>query len=426
MNKKEYLILSLIAATSIAIGALKTNQPIVEFLISHGQEATELTLIMVWETWWALVLGFTIAGAVESWVSKEKITDYLKGDGIKELGLGTFFGFVSSSCSFSAIATAKNLFKKGASAAASLAAFMFASTNLVIEIGFVMWVLLGWQFVLANFLGGIILILMMVAIFKFIIPETDIEDAREHAINKEGLIETDPVCGMDVNAEETDFVKEYDGKKYYFCSKHCMESFDPEKIERKTIRDFATSLDGWKSLADKHIKEWAMLYEDIIIGFILAGIIGAFVPNSVWIQLFQGAILDIPLYILWLSAIAVVIGVVTFVCSVGNVPFAVILWGNGLHFGSVLSFIYADLIVPPIMDAYRKYYGASFALILIIMIFFSATVTGFIVHYIFSFANLIPPPVEAMIGKQIELNYKAYLNAIFGVVFLILYYLHKK
>lgn len=426
MNKKDYLFLVIIGIFSILIGIFETNKSLNVFLWFSTIEALRLAVIMFWETWWALVLGFTIAGVVESWVSRKKITDYLEGEGLKEIGIGAFFGFVSSSCSFSAIATAKNLFKKGASAAASLSAFMFASTNLVIEIGFVMWILLGWEFVLADFIGGSILIFIMAAIFKYVVPEIDIEEARRYVINKEGLVETDPVCGMDVDAEETDYIEKFDGKRYYFCSKHCMESFDPTKVENRSIKNKATSLKGWKSVADKQIKEWAMLYEDIIIGFILAGIIGAFVPNRFWIMIFQGAILNVPFYILILSAVGVIIGILTFVCSVGNVPFAAILWNNGLPFGSVLSFIYADLIIPPIMDAYRKYYGAKFALVLIGTIFFSATVTGFLIHHIFDFGTLIPGTAKEIIGKKIELDYKAILNVVFTLVFLILYYLHKK
>ncbi|PTD93537.1 permease [archaeon SCG-AAA382B04] len=426
MDKKEYLILTIIATFSIVIGKLATETPLDHFLITKAIESAKLTAIMFWETWWALVLGFVIAGAVESWVSKEKITNYLEGEGLKELGIATFFGFVSSSCSFSAIATAKNLFKKGASAAASLAAFMFASTNLVIEIGLVMFVLLGWQFVLADFVGGILLILMMAFIFKYLIPDVNIERARQHVINQEGVRETDPVCGMDVDINKANYVKKHDGKKYYFCSKKCMESFDPSRLNQKSIKENITSLEGWKSLADKQIKEWGMLYDDIILGFILAGIIGAFIPKKIWISIFEGAILDVPFSVLLLSAISVGVGIITFVCSVGNVPFAAVLWSNGLPFGSVLSFIYADLIIPPIMDAYKKYYGLKFAAILILTIFLSATITGSIIHHLFNLANLIPQISEGIAEREVVANYKVFLNLVFTVVFVFLYYLHKK
>ena len=158
MERRDYLILAGITAVIVAVGAVVTTKPLGVFLVDGTTRAVSTTLTMAWVTWWALVVGFAIAGGVEAWVSSEAIAENLDGYGFRDLGLGTFFGFVSSSCSYSAIATAKNLFKKGASAGASLGAFMFSSTNLVIEIGFVMWLLLGWQFVLADFLGGLVLI----------------------------------------------------------------------------------------------------------------------------------------------------------------------------------------------------------------------------------------------------------------------------
>ncbi|MFB6182404.1 MAG: permease, partial [Candidatus Magasanikbacteria bacterium] len=381
-------------------------------------EAGRLTLIMAWETWWALVLGFTIAGAVEAWVPKERIVEHLKGAGPKELGVASFFGFVSSSCSFSAIAAAKNLFKKGASAAASLGAFMFAATNLVIEIGLVMWVLLGWQFVLADFIGGAILIILMAAAFRLFIPDKYIEQARENALG--GKKAKDPVCGMEVQPTGAEYKIDVDGETYYFCSKQCRDSFEPEKEskEYRSIKDNLTTKAGWIRLAKQQLKEWSMLYEDIIIGFILAGIIGAFVPTQVWLSLFSGeAVLGVPLYIVWTSAVGAVVGVITFVCSVGNVPFAAILWNNGLPFGSVLSYIYADLIVPPIVDAYRKYYGKTFAVILSLTIFIAAVVTGVVVHFGFDLFNLIPTAKATIVEKRIKLNFKAVLNGVFTIVF---------
>ncbi|MFB6215748.1 MAG: permease [Candidatus Aenigmatarchaeota archaeon] len=425
MRPKEYVLLTFIAAISIAAGVFYSSQPLAAYLTSTAMESLRLMAIMAWETWWALVLGFTVAGAVEAWVSKEAIAEVLEGRGPKEVLTGSFFGFISSSCSFSAIATAKNLFKKGASAVSSLAAFMFASTNLVIEIGLVMWVLLGWQFVAANFLGGFILITVMSLMFIFLVPDDIIENARQNVIRNEGKTATDPVCGMDVDMEECDNTIEHEGKMYYFCSEHCMNNFDPEEHTERGILENMTTLKGWKTLADKQLKEWNMLYEDIIVGFVLAGIIGAFVPNQVWLSLFGGEFLGLPLFVLWTAALGAIIGVLTFVCSVGNVPFAAILWGNGLPFGSVLSYIYADLIVPPIMDAYRKYYGKKFAVILSGLIFTAAVVTGFIIHFTFLGTNLIPEATSSFVERTIELNYKAYLNVFFLPVFLALYYIHK-
>lgn len=430
-GKITYIFFALIALAAVAVGIISNQGSISQFLVEKSLAALKFIGIMAWEIWWALVLGFAIAGMVEAWISKEKITKNLKGHGPKEIALGSLFGFVSSSCSFSAIATAKNLFKKGASAAASLGAFMFASTNLVIEIGLVMLVLLGWQFVVADFVGGVILIILMSIILTFVIPKKVIEHARKNVLKQEGLVYIDPVCGMEVLAEgkgATKFEKEFDGETYYFCSRHCMESFNPKnKKQEISFWQKATSIAGWKALADKQWKEWGMLSGDIIIGLILAGIIAAFIPNTFWTSLFSGqGALGLPLFVLWMSVAGAIIGILTFVCSVGNVPFAAVLWNRGLPFGGVLAYIYTDLVVPPIMDAYRKYYGFFFATILSITIFASAVITGFVIHFIFLWLGWIPSGMINITEKTIGLNYKFVLNIFFTGFFFVLMYLHKK
>jgi uncharacterized membrane protein YraQ (UPF0718 family) len=362
---------------------------------------------------------------VEAWTSDEEVSELLEGHGARELGYGTAFGFVSSSCSYSAIATAKNLFKKGGSAAATLGAFMFASTNLVIEIGIVIYLLLGWQFLLADIVGGFVLIGLMAFGFVYLVPEEVIERARENVEEQQDRTVRDPVCGMEVDPDETEYSIEHDGETEYFCSESCMESFDPGDANT-TIREQATSASGWRALADKQFKEWGMLWDEIAIGFIFAGLIAGFIPESVWTSVFSGATFGVPVYVLWTAALGAAIGVATFVCSVGNVPFATVLWTNGLPFGSVLSFIYADLIVPPIVDAYREYYGTTFAAILSGMIFVSAVVTGVVVHFLFLSAGVIPDPSTAEVAAvKIELNYKLVLNVLATGLFLALYWLHR-
>ncbi|MFC7157395.1 permease [Halomarina halobia] len=426
MDRWEYGFLLLVAAATVAIGALTTTRPLGTFLIEGGREAATTTLAMAWITWWALVVGFAIAGGVEAWVSKERISDYLDGHGPREIGAGTFFGFVSSSCSYSAIATAKNLFRKGASASAALGAFMFASTNLVIEIGAVIWILLGWQFLLADFVGGLLLIALMALGFVLLVPDELVEAARRNAADDEEPTARDPVCGMEVTPEETEHRLERDGRTYYFCSVSCRESFDPEEANT-TIRERATSLAGWQALADKQWKEWGMLWDEIAIGFVFAGLIAGFIPDSVWTSVFAGAASNAPVFILWTSALGALIGVVTFVCSVGNVPFGTVLWTRGLPFGSVLSYIYADLVVPPIVDAYREYYGARFAAVLSAMIFAAAVATGVAVHFLFLGLGLVPDPSTARIAEvKVEVDYKLVLNVLATGFFLFLYWLHRR
>lgn len=375
-------------------------------------EGLKLAGEMAWTSWWALVLGFTIAGAVEAFVSEEKMSRVLGGRGLREIGLGTLFGAASSSCSFGAVATAKSLFKKGASPEASLAAFQFASTNLVIELGLVMWVLLGWQFVAANFLSGLILIVLLVVAFRWILPDRLFKQAREHVKRAEGV--RDPNCGMEVDPEADDTVKlETDSGTLYFCSQSCRKAY--EKRETLSARERLTTRNGWANAFRNAIGEWGMLWKDIAAGFLIAGLIAAFVPRSWWTALFglgaDGSFTQVILS----AVIGVVVGVVTFVCSVGNVPFAVILWKNGIPFGGVMSFIFADLIVPSIVDAYRRYYGWKMAAALFATIFACAVVAGIIIHYLWHAFGLVPPSGQP--GGVAPSGYTLYLNIAFTLLF---------
>ncbi|WP_158059290.1 permease [Halorussus halophilus] len=425
MDRKEYAILAVIALATVGIGVFTTSKPLGTFFAESIQQFVTTTAAMAWITWWALVVGFAIAGGVEAWTSQEAVSDLLEGHGPREIGYGSLFGFVSSSCSYSAIATAKNLFKKGGSAAATLGAFMFASTNLVIEIGAVIWILLGWQFLLADIVGGFMLIGLMAFGFVYLVPDKVVEEAKQNVLDEGAPTVQDPVCGMEVNTEEADHTIEHDGQTYYFCSESCKESFDPEEANT-TVREQATSLSGWKALADKQWKEWGMLWDEIAIGFIFAGLIAGFIPEQVWTSIFSGQTFGLPVYIFWTAVVGAVIGVATFVCSVGNVPFGAVLFSNGLPFGSVLSYIYADLIVPPIMDAYREYYGTKFAAILSGMIFVAAVVTGVVIHFLFLSLGFIPKPSSVQIAEvKIEMNYKMVLNVLATAFFLFLYWLHR-
>ncbi|MFB6174313.1 MAG: permease [Halobacteriales archaeon] len=370
---------------------------------------------MAWETWWALVLGFTIAGAVETFVSEDRMSAVLGGDGWRELGLGTAFGTASSSCSFGAVATTKSLFKKGASPVASLAAFQFASTNLVIELGLVMWILLGWQFVLADYAAGLLLILLLAATFKYVVPERWFGAAREHLQSEEGV--RDPSCGMSVDPTAPDVVTlETDGGTEYFCSDACRRAYEEEQRQSgASWRERLLSADGWRLASKNAIGEWGMLWTDILAGFLIAGLIGAFVPRSWWATLFGAGAEGTLTWVLASAVVGVVVGVVTFVCSVGNVPFAVVLWSNGIAFGGVMSFIFADLIVPTITDAYRRYYGLRMAAVLFVSIFVTAVVSGVAIHYLWAAVGLIP---SGAVGGTAPSGYTRYLNGVFTLVFL--------
>jgi uncharacterized membrane protein YraQ (UPF0718 family) len=378
-------------------------------------EGISLAGEMGWETWWALVLGFTIAGAVETFVSEESMSAVLGGDGLRELSLGTAFGAASSSCSFGAVATTKSLFKKGASPVASLAAFQFASTNLVIELGLVMWILLGWQFVLADYVAGLVLIILLATVFKYVVPETWFTEARDHLRSTEGV--RDPSCGMEVDPTDDDVVAvETDGGTEYFCSNSCKEAYlEGQRQNEATLRDRLLTRDGWRLASKNALGEWSMLWKDIVAGFLVAGLIGAFVPREWWATLFGIGAEGTFAWVLTSAVIGVVVGVVTFVCSVGNVPFALILWQNGIAFGGVMSFIFADLIVPTIDDAYRRYYGLRMAAVLFVSIFVTSVVSGVFIHYLWSGVGLVPAQGE--LGGTAPSGYTAYLNAVFTLLF---------
>ncbi|QKY19821.1 permease [Halolamina sp. CBA1230] len=385
-------------------------------VVERFLEGLRLAGEMFWETWWALVLGFTIAGAVETFVSEEKMSAVLGGDGWRELGLGTAFGAASSSCSFGAVATTKSLFKKGASPVASLAAFQFASTNLVIELGLVMWILLGWQFVLADYVAGLLLIALLATTFKYVVPDDWFAAARDHLQETDGV--RDPSCGMEVDPSDDDVVTlETDGGTEYFCSESCREAYAEEQRQvDQPWTERLTSRDGWRLASKNALGEWGMLWTDIVAGFLIAGLIAAFVPRVWWTTLFGVGAEGTFGWVVASAAIGVAIGVVTFVCSVGNVPFAVILWNNGIAFGGVMSFIFADLIVPTIDDAYRRYYGLRIAAVLFVSIFVTAVIAGIVIHYAWGALGLIPPQGEA--GGTAPSGYTRYLNAAFTLVLL--------
>lgn len=350
-------------------------------------ESVRFIAEMVWVVWWPLVLGFTIAGAIQAFVSQERMSDVLGGNGWRELGLGTLFGFLSSSCSFGAVAATKSLYKKGASAAASLAAYQFASTNLVIEIGIVMWIVLSPMFVVADFVGGLVLILFLAAVFKYLVPGNWMETAREHARN----IDEEGGHGSE------EWAREHSWK---------------EKLLTQR---------GWRNTSKNAIGEWRMLWKDLVAGFIIAGLIKGFVPASAWQQLFSIFPEGTPAWILFGTIIGTVIGVVTFVCSVSNIPVALVLWQGGIPFGGVMSYIFADLIVPHIVDMYRRFYGWRMAATLFVSLFTAAVITGSLIHVMWAVPGLIP--ARSQVGGTKPGTYTAVLNAIFSLVFLMEVYI---
>jgi uncharacterized protein len=342
---------------------------------------------MAWEVWWALVLGFAISAIVQAWVPRHRIESALGGEGARPIGKATVLGAASSSCSYAAIAIAKSLFQKGASAASALA-FQFASTNLVWELGLVLWVLIGWQFTLAEYLGGIVLILLMTALLRLFVSPRLEEQARRHA-------------------QEADT-----GHQHHAAG------------EEMPFRERLTSSAAWSDVAHNFRGDWQMLWKEISLGFLLAGFIGLLGDdffNGLFVQ-------DAPSAIRTLENVIVgpVIAVLSFVCSVGNVPLAAVLWSGGISFAGVIAFIFADLIVVPIVLAYRKYYGWSFALRITALMFVTIVLAALVIDGLFSAADLIPTgprPSRADVFGSIQVDYKLFLNILGTAIFAALFWL---
>jgi uncharacterized protein len=348
------------------------------------------SLLMAWEVWWALVLGFAISGIVQAWVPRERIERALSGSGLEPVALATGLGAASSSCSYAAIAIAKSLFQKGASTATALV-FQFASTNLVWELGLVLWALIGWQFTLAEYVGGIVMIVLMAVLTRaFISPALE---SRARA-----------------RAQRADT-----GHRHHMAG------------ERLSWRQRLISLSAWSDVAHNFRGDWRMLYKEIAVGFLLAGFI-AQLPNGFFNGLFlrhTGGVLSALENVI----VGPIIAVLSFVCSVGNVPLAAVLWSGGISFAGVLAFLFADLIVLPIVAIYRKYYGTAYALRIVALMFATMVAAALIVDGLFSAAGLIPTgprPSRGEVFGTIAVDYKLFLNVLGVAIFAVFFWLTQR
>jgi len=356
----------------------------VSYVVSQAWIAVKDAFLMAWEVWWALVLGFVISAIVQAWVPRERIEARLAGSGPRPLAWATGLGAASSSCSYAAIAIAKSLFQKGASASAAIA-FQFASTNLVWELGLVLWVLIGWQFTLAEYLGGLVMIVLMAVLLRaFISPRLE-ETARAHA-----------------QAADT-------GHQHHSASADM------------GLRERLTSISAWSDVAHNFRGDWQMLYREITAGFLLAGMVGL-IGDSAFNALFLRHAAE-PLPAIENVIVGPLIAVLSFVCSVGNVPLAAVLWSGGISFAGVLAFIFADLIVLPIIAIYRKYYGWPFALRMTALMFVTMAAAALVIDGLFSLLGLVPTarPTRADIFQTIQVDYKLALNAVALAVFAALF-----
>ena len=347
--------------------------------------ALSITASMTWAITWALILGFGLSAVIQALVRKPTIVRLLGDDRPRTLAVATGLGAASSSCSYAAVALARSLFRKGASFTAAMA-FEIASTNLVIELGVILALLMGWQFTAAEFVGGPVMIVLLATAFS------------------------GSCCGSD------------------WCNRHAnkpnaavagsMEGHAAMDMSVQRPGSFASRLfsgEGYTAVAHVFVMEWAAIIRDLIIGLIAAGAIAAWVPDQFWQTFF---IVGHPLAAkIWGPLIGPVVAIISFVCSIGNVPLAVVLWKGGISFGGVVAFIFADLIIAPILNIYRKYYGARMALFLLGTFYVTMVMAGYVVELLFGGLGLIPSPASAKIPDQgVSWDYTTWLNIVFGVI----------
>jgi uncharacterized protein len=330
---------------------------------------------MAWEVWWALVLGFFFSGVVQAWVPRARMQQALGGSGPREIALASGLGAASSSCSYAAVAIAKSIFQKGGSFAAAMA-FQFASTNLVFELGIVMWIFLGWKFTVAELAGGIVLIALMWLGIRLLVTRRLEEQARAHA-----------------------------------------QSAAAGHVHPATESRRLFSLESWRNVALNFRGDWEMLWKEIAGGFLIAGYI-SLLPmgffNGLFITHSSG-----PLRLVENVLVGPIVAALSFVCSVGNVPLAAVLWAGGISFSGVIAFIYADLIVIPIVLIYRKYYGGRITALLVAIMFVTMVSAALIVDGIFSAAGLVPthrPSIDSITSRGISWNYTTWLDIVFFFV----------
>ena len=336
---------------------------------------------MTWQITWSLVLGFTLSAIVQAVVRRETITAMLGDDRPATLAKATGLGAASSSCSYAAVALARSLFRRGASFTAAMV-FEIASTNLVIELGIILALLLSWQFTLAEFAGGPIMIVLLAVAFRIFVRQRLVGAARQQA--DRGL-----TGSMEGHA-----------------------AMDMSITSGGSFRRRLFSRNGYTAVSHIFVMEWAAVIRDVVIGLLIAGAVGAWVPGTFWQRLF---LTGHPLAAkLWGPLIGPVISVLSFVCSIGNVPLAAVLWNGGISFGGVISFIFADLIIIPILVIYRKYYGTKMMLVLLGIFYLTMVIAGYVIEFTFGVAGLIPAERAAKVAEAgIQWNYTTVLNIVF-------------
>jgi uncharacterized membrane protein YraQ (UPF0718 family) len=381
-------------------------------LVEGVLESLRIGVGFLWTAAWAIIMGLTITSFVQVYVSKERMARVLGEDDLGSLGKATVFGAASSGCSFGAVAIGKGLFKKGAHTV-NVLAFMFASTNLIVELGLMILILLGWEFLVAELLGGLILIAVTALIVHLTLPENLFARVREELNERESAADVteDPTCGMEGKDEFS--LTTDGGETLKFCSAGCLETYQQEVSSSGGWRDELLSWGGWYKVGNQYRKEWSMIWKDVIAGFLISGFVIVFVPRWVWNTLFlQGEGL---LFSAENAIMGVAIAVISFVGSIGNVPFAVALWGGGVSFAGVIAFVYADLITIPVLNVYRKYYGWHVMAYILGVFFVTMAFSGFLMELLFDALGIVPDLAGGQTASEqayFKLDYTFYLNLI--------------
>jgi len=351
-------------------------------------EAAKTAVGFFWKSGWAFVLGYWVSAMIQAFVPKGRLTPYMGKANLMSISLATFFGAASSSCSFAALAAARALVLKGVNFVAAVA-FMFASTNLVIELGILILIFLGWQFLAAEVVGGLILIGISSILIKLTYPKRWFKDARDM-----------------VEDQADDEESEFDW--------------------RSRIRSRA----GWNLVGHRFVSDWKMVWEEILIGFTIAGFVAVLIPPGVWESIFlMDARGDLPDWLITLenAAIAPFVAAMTFIGSMGNIPIATVLNANGVMFAGIMGFIYSDLMVPPLVMINAKYYGWRVALYIAVVMYVSIVATALILNYSFAALGITPESGRRVKDvAQFGFDYTFYMNLVFIAVAAGLFLLHRQ
>jgi hypothetical protein len=340
-------------------------------------EALKWAGFMGWEILWALVLGFLISGAIQAVVSHSEMAKLLPDDRPRTIAKASLLGAASSSCSYAAVAIARSIFRKGGNFSAAMA-FQFASTNLVAELGILMALLLGWRFTAATWSGGVVMVVLLAVLMRLFVRPKLVREAKAQA--KRGVAgRMEGHAAMDMSVHEGSFWRRLTSRK------------------------------GITAISHYYCMDWVSIWFDLVLGLLLAGAAAAWVPQDVWASVFASH--DPVTSKIVGPLIGPLIAVVTFVCSIGNVPLAAVLWNGGASFGGVVSFIFADLIILPILDIYRRYYGLKVAAILTLLFYGAMVGAGYVVELLFGALHLVPASRSAIaVHQTISWNYTTWLN----------------